>query len=70
MVYRISLKVEKLYVYTKAERTKGSAVYNIKIYRECESGIEKNVLRDYYLHHEACKVMTNGDWRDIFFTLS
>ena len=67
MVIRISLKVGKLYVHTKAERTKGSAVHNIRIYYDCGNGIEKNVLRDDHLHHKACKAMTNGDWRDIFF---
>ena len=34
---------------------------NIRIYHECEDGIEKSVSRLTDLHHEACRVMTNGD---------
>ena len=33
----------------------------IRIYPECESSIEKSVLRITDWHHEACRVMTNGD---------
>ena len=33
----------------------------IRIYHECEGGIEKSVLRITDWHHEACRVMTNGD---------
>ena len=33
----------------------------IRIHQECESGIEKSVLRITVWHHEACRVMTNGD---------
>ena len=33
----------------------------IRICHECESGIEKSVLRITDWHHEACRVMTNGD---------
>ena len=32
----------------------------IRIYHECESGIEKFVPRNTVWHHEACRVMTNG----------
>ena len=32
----------------------------IKIHHECEDGIEKSVPRITNLHHEACRVMTNG----------
>ena len=31
------------------------------IYHECEDRIEKSVLRITVWHHEACRVMTNGD---------
>ena len=31
----------------------------IRIFHECEVKIEKSVLRNW--HHEACRVMTNGD---------
>ena len=34
---------------------------NIKIYHECESGIEKSVPRITAWHYEACPVMTTGD---------
>ena len=34
---------------------------NIRIYHECEGRIEKSVLRITVWHHEACRVMTNGD---------
>ena len=33
----------------------------ITIYHECENGIEKSVPRITVWHHEACRVMTNGD---------
>ena len=34
---------------------------NIKIHYECEGGIEKFVSTITDCHHEACRVMTNGD---------
>ena len=34
---------------------------NIRIYHECEGRVEKSVLRIAVWHHEACRVMTNGD---------
>ena len=34
---------------------------NVRIYHECEGGIEKSVLRFTVCHYEACRVMTNGD---------
>ena len=33
----------------------------IRIYQEFEGEIEKSVLRITFWHHEACRVMTNGD---------
>ena len=33
----------------------------IRIHHECEGGIEIYVPRITVLHHEACRVMTNGD---------
>ena len=35
--------------------------YTIRIYHECEDGIEKFIPRITDWHHEACRVMTNGD---------
>ena len=34
---------------------------NIRNYYECEGRIEKSVPRIAVWHHEACRVMTNGD---------
>ena len=34
---------------------------NMRIYHECEGRIEKSILRIAVWHHEACRVMTNGD---------
>ena len=34
---------------------------NKRIHHECEGGIENSVLRITVCHHEACRVMTNGD---------
>ena len=34
---------------------------NIRIYHECAGRIEKSVPRIAVWHHEACRVMTNGD---------
>ena len=33
----------------------------IRIHHKCEGGIEKSVPRITNWHHEACRVMTNGD---------
>ena len=35
--------------------------YFLSIHHECEGGIEKSVPSITVLHHEACRVMTNGD---------
>ena len=35
--------------------------YNIRIYHESEGRGEKSVARFAVCHHEACRVMTNGD---------
>ena len=37
------------------------SIYIIRIYHECEGRIEKSVPRIAFWHHEACRVMTNGD---------
>ena len=34
---------------------------NIRIHHECEGSIEISVPRIAIWHHEACRVMTNGD---------
>ena len=34
---------------------------NLRIRHECEGGIGKSVPRITDWHHEACRVMTNGD---------
>ena len=39
----------------------------IRIHHECEGGIEKSVLRITFLHHEACRLMTNGDSKKWIF---
>ena len=40
----------------------------IKIYHECEGGIDKSVPRIAVWHHKACQVMTNCDHEgQIFF---
>ena len=36
-------------------------IQTIRIYEECEGRIEKSVPRIAIWHHEACRVMTNGD---------
>ena len=38
-----------------------------RIYHECEGRIEKSFLRITIWHHEACRVMTNGDPRGQIF---
>ena len=37
------------------------------IYLECEGRLEKSVPRIAVWHHEACRVMTNGDPEEQFF---
>ena len=39
----------------------------IRIYQECEGGIEKSVRGITVWHHEACLVMTNGDREEQIF---
>ena len=39
----------------------------IRIHHECEGEIEKSIPRITNSHHEACRVMTNGDREDGFF---
>ena len=41
--------------------------HNIKIYHECEGRIEKSVPRIAVWHHEACRVITNGDTKGRIF---
>ena len=41
----------------------------IRTYHECEGGIEKSDLRVTDWHHEACRVMTNGDREGLIFYL-
>ena len=36
-------------------------IQNIRIDHECDGRIEKYVPRIAVWHHEACRVMTNGD---------
>ena len=33
----------------------------VRIYHECEVRMEKSIARIAIWHHEACRVMTNGD---------
>ena len=41
----------------------------IRIYHECEGRIEKSVPRIAVWHHEACRVMTSGDYSEGFSIL-
>ena len=41
---------------------------NIRIYHECEGRIEQSVPRIAIWHHEACRVMTNGDHEGKIFS--
>ena len=40
---------------------------NVRIYHKCEGRIEKSVPRIAVWHHEACRMMTNGDPEGRFF---
>ena len=40
---------------------------NIRNYYECEGGIEISIPRISDLHHEGCRVMTNGDHEGLTF---
>ena len=44
--------------------------FNIRIYHECEGGIEKYVLRNTDWHHEPGRVMTNGAHEGRIFILT
>ena len=39
----------------------------IRIYHECKGRIEKSILGITVWHHEACWVMTNGDFEGRIF---
>ena len=39
----------------------GKELRYIRIYHDCENRIEKSVPRIAVWHHEACRVMKNGD---------
>ena len=39
----------------------------IRIYHECEGGIEKSIPRITVRHHEACREMTNSDLEGLIF---
>ena len=39
----------------------------ITIHQVCEGGIEKSVPRIAIWHHEACRMMTNGDFEEGLF---
>ena len=45
----------------KPARSAAETCQNIRIYHECEGGMEKSVLRITDWHHEACRVMKNCD---------
>ena len=45
----------------------GGGHKNIRINHECEGRIENSVPRIAVWHHEACRVMTNGDPEGQFF---
>ena len=44
----------------------------IRIYHECEGGIENSIPGITVWHHEACRVMTHGDheWRMFYPSLT
>ena len=42
-------------------------IKTIRIHHECDGGIEKSIPRITDWHHEACRVMTNGDHEGGFF---
>ena len=44
-----------------------SAAKTIRIHHECEGGIEKSEPRMTEWHHEACRVMINGDFEGQIF---
>ena len=52
---------------TEEEEISNIKHYNIRIYHECEGGIEKSVQRITDCHHKAWLLMTIGDPRDRIF---
>ena len=53
--------------HTRTNDPYASWLSNIRIYHECEGGIEKSVPRVAVWHHEACRVMANGDPEGLIF---
>ena len=47
---------ERVYKFPVKKRLK-----DIRIYNECEGKIEKSIPRITVWHHEACRMITNGD---------
>ena len=60
--------VSPIAVHTCYQGLYRQVLYNIRIYHECEGGIEKSFLRITVWHHEACRVMTNGNPEGRIFT--
>ena len=51
----------KVFLQTRSEFPQFYQFEIIRIYQECEGWIEKSVPRIAIWHHEACRVMPNGD---------
>ena len=50
-----------------SEYLSNSLLHIIRIYQESEGRIEESVQRITVVHHEACRVMTNGDPEGLIF---
>ena len=61
-IFEVSFAVLKSIVPPEFWTLQMSHVSNIiRIYQECEGGIEKSVPRITIWHHEACQAFTNGE---------
>ena len=50
-----------------SEYLSNSLLHIIRIYHESEGRIEKSLPRIAVWHHEACRVMTNGDPKGLIY---
>ena len=59
----------KVVLRTGASLVRHLCLWHVRIYHEYEDGLENSVPSIALWHHEACRVMANGDARDWFFTI-
>ena len=55
------IRLDQQYTVCKSTRLGVPKYKELRKYHECQDGTKKSVSRITIWHHEACRVMTNGD---------